>query len=717
MKVALVYNKDLSGVINTFGMQNKEVYNQKVVKKVASCLEAGGHNVCIIDGNMHVVEAIQEFMPKVVEGERMGMVFNMAYGIQGESRYTHIPSMLEMLGIPYVGSSPSGHALALDKVITKIIMQKHGLPTPNFWVYSSPEEDMSDVIYPVIVKPKMESVSFGLKVVDNEDDLREAVSFILEEFQQQALVEQFIRGREFAVGLLGNNPVETFPVLEIDLDNDPDAIQLAEDKLRRPKNKICPADIDPELAHEMQSLSRKAFQSLHLRDFSRVDIRLDQNNNIYLLEINSMASLGMSGSYVHAANVAGYDFSALVNKMLDVATVRYFATSQITNNGNITKKKIPVPVRVMGFVRSRQTQLETLLKQMINTNSFVRNVEGVNSLGQITAKSLLQLGFKQQTISHIEVGNCLFFSNTEHDNYDVLLLGNLDNATALAGQQFFHATEHKLFGTGIWEHKGGLAVMIGALQALRFVRKLRNLKIGILLTSDDSLQGRFARKLVMEKSQQAMNVLGIHGAFLNGGVVTSRSGAAVYSCHMNLKHTDSTDKVVQATRVFTRLVQKWTELSRPDEGLVIAPHHMSFETNITEPYSHGQVTLSVRFQNHEQFVKTDEQIKKLIPTKYKKDFYFQLEGGERRPPMMQTPQVEALWNIIKSISSDLDIRMLKEHRWSSADICFVDSGKSMIDGLGPAGVKPTHKSEYILKHSLFERTVLLAMCLYELSSN
>ncbi len=164
MKIAIVYNKDLTGVINRFGMQNKEKYNPETVKKVADALEKGGHNVRIAEGDMYVVERLKEFMPSVIEGERMGLVFNMAYGIQGESRYTHLPAMLEMLGIPYVGSGPDGHSLALDKVITKIIMQKHGIPTPIFWVYSTGEEDMSDVEYPVIVKPKMEAVPYSIRV-------------------------------------------------------------------------------------------------------------------------------------------------------------------------------------------------------------------------------------------------------------------------------------------------------------------------------------------------------------------------------------------------------------------------------------------------------------------------------------------------------------------------------------------------------------------------
>ncbi|HIE32116.1 MAG TPA: hypothetical protein EYP67_07050 [Methanosarcinales archaeon] len=105
-------------------------------------------------------------MPSVIEGKRMGMVFNMAYGIQGESRYTHLPAMLEMLGIPYVGSGPERRSLALDKVITKRVMQKHGIPTPDFWVYSTGDEDMSDVSYSVIVKPKMEAVFYGIGILE-----------------------------------------------------------------------------------------------------------------------------------------------------------------------------------------------------------------------------------------------------------------------------------------------------------------------------------------------------------------------------------------------------------------------------------------------------------------------------------------------------------------------------------------------------------------------
>jgi len=709
MKVAIIYNKDLTGVINTFGMQNKEIYNPKTIKLVANALEQGGHNVEIIDGNMHVIENLQNFMPKVLEGEKLGMVFNMSYGIQGESRYTHIPSLLEMLGIPYVGSNPSGQTLALDKVITKVIMLRHGIPTPAFWVFSSIDEDMSGVQYPVIVKPKMESVSFGLKIVNNENDLRLAVKFIIDEFKQEALVEKFIKGREFAVGVLGNNPVEIFPVLEVDLNNDPMAIQTVEDKRSRPRAKICPANIPPELAAEMQRLSVKAFNSLQLRDFARIDIRLDENNNIFLLEINSMASLGRTGSYVYAAQQYGYDYISLVNKMLDVAVVRYFANSNLLSERNDFTQKTPLHVRLRGFLRSKQQQTEKLLQQVVDNNSHVRNIEGVNQLVAMLKRQFSQLGFNSEVIPQAEIGNIVFFSNCDDDNYDIFFLGNLDNSTRVNRQEYFQTTDQKYFGSGVWEHKGGIVVLIQALQALRFVRLLKRVKIGVLFTSDDVLQGKVSKPIIKAKTLNAKTVIGLHGGSLAGGIVKTRSGAALYNCTMNLRETGDASNVSLAINLFSKLIASWTDLTNTEEGVVVSPSDVVMHSNITEPYAHGELTLSLRFNKLEQIAFIDAKIRRLVPSKFKDKINFQIEGGERRPPMEATEKSEELWLKIVEIAQKLDIRVTQEHRWSSSDLGYIENDKERIDGMGPVGTKPSNKSEYILKHSLLERAVLLAM--------
>lgn len=717
MKVAIIYNKDLSGVINQFGMQNKEKYNPKTVNLVAEALEQGGHNVAVIDGNMDVIEQLQDFMPRVLEGERMGMVFNMAYGIQGESRYTHLPAMLEMLGIPYIGSTPSGHALALDKIITKIIMQKHGIPTPNFWIYSSADEDMKGVEYPVIVKPKMEAVSYGLKIVDKENDLKDAVKYTIETFQQQALVEQFIRGREFCVGLLGNNPPETFPVLEIDLEGDPDAIQSVTDKKKKPREKICPAHISKELSDKMTNFTIKAFKALQLRDFSRVDIRMDEDKNIYLLEINSMASLGKTGSYVHAADVAGLDYKALINRILDVATVRYFAGTTLVEKTDAIKEfsqKLPLHIRLRTFIRSRKDNIEKTLKEMVNTNTYVRNVEGVNHLGDIIKRELSPLGFGHQVYPQVEVGNILFLDNCGTEKYDILLLAHLDNSTTLARREFFKATEQRLYGTGVWENIGGLAVLITALQSLRFVRMLRKLKIGILLTTDDTLQGKISQNLVQSKSRSADYIIGLKGSGLNGTVVTSRSGASVYNCTMSLKEEARAEDVSKSVNVISKILNNWTAMTNEANGLVVVPTDVQLKSNIMGHYANADISLSVRFNDLNAMQQIDERIKQTISKKDHDMLRFQIEGGIRRPSMKNTEQIKNFYQIIKKIGQKLDIRILEEHRWSSADICFADDDKPMVDGIGPLGNKVKGRDEYILRHSLLERSALLALTLLEI---
>ncbi len=713
MKVAIIYNKDIQGVINTFGMQNKEFYNERTVMRVAESLEKAGHNVAVLDGNKQIIERLENFMPRVMEGEQMGMVFNMAYGIQGESRYTHIPSMLEMLGVPYVGSSPSGHALALDKVLTKIIWKNNDLPTPEFWVFTSADADMSQVKYPVIVKPKMESVSFGLKVVYTEDDLREAVRFIIDEYNQQALVEQFIRGREFAVGILGNSPAETFPVLEIDLNGDPNAIQTVEDKQKKPKAKICPAEIDPGLAKKMQEISIKAFHALDLRDFSRVDIRLDEQDNIYLLEINSMASLGASGSYPTAARVAGYDFDALVSRMLDVAAVRYFSGNMLhqlsKENG---RNKSSQTARMRSFIKARQQQTEHFLQKLVDTNTHIRNVEGVNHAGHLLTSELSQLGFSHEIYPQLEVGNIIYFTNAINQELDFLLLLPMDNRVKLAKHEYYTGHEQYLEGTGIWENKGGAAILLSALQALRFIRQLKKKKIGILCTSDSSIDGRYSREYIRSKSAIAKKVLAISGSSRNGALVLSRSGSALYHLEVKLVKKEPAENVSLTALHFNKALAAITNISRDNPENVIAPFDMQYQSNIFKGHAHGSAGISVRYNSLEALKEIEDKMKKIIAQlKRHKIFKVHFEGGAKRPPMELSEGAEAFYKSVKGITREIDVRISREHRWSSSDICHIPHSVLKMDGLGPVGEFLPSGNERIFRHSLSERSLMLALIL------
>lgn len=713
MKVAIIYNKDIQGVINTFGMQNKEFYNENTVNRVAQCLEKAGHNVAILDGNKQIIERLENFMPRVTEGEQMGMVFNMAYGIQGESRYTHIPSMLEMLGLPYVGSSPSGHALALDKILTKIIWKNNQLPTPDFWVFNSPQEDVSSVKFPVIVKPKMESVSFGLKVVYNEDDLREAIHFIVTEFDQQALVEQFIPGREFCVGLIGNSPVETFPVLEIDLDGDPDAIQTVDDKKLKPRKKICPAILPNDLAVKMQEISVEAFKALNLRDFARVDIRLDADNNIYLLEINSMASMGETGSYPHAAKVAGYGYENLVNRMLDVASVRYFANTMMKQLPDEKKiEKLPQSTRLRSFLKARQQQTEKFLKKLVDTNSHLRNVEGVNYCGELVNTELSHLGFTHEVYPQMEVGNILYFTNSFDKEVDYLILLPIDNRISLARHENYREHEQYLEGTGIWENKGGIAIVISALQSLRFIRSLKKLRIGILLTTDSTIDGKYARGIIQQKAEQAKRIISVSGSSKDGDLILSRSGSASYHFETKLIQKDDSENISLTAFNFNKTLASITDLSKNHAENLIAPYDIQFKSNIFKGNAHGSAGISVRYNSIEVLQDIELKIKKIISQQKRSKIYqVQFEGGQKRPAMEQTPAIEELYKEIQKIAKTIDVRVGAKHRWSSSDICHIIKEMPKIDGLGPIGEFLPSDNERIIRHALIERSLLLAMIL------
>jgi len=327
MRVAVVYNRDRKGTINVFGLQNKEWYPEETIQRVIQALETGGHAVELIPADRSLLAKLNKFLPKLSKHHPNGIVLNLALGVQGKCRYTHVPSLLELAGIPYTGSNPMGHALAQDKVIAKQVFMASDLPTPNYRVYLSPELDAPYLKYPVIVKPRGEAASFGLKIVHDDDSLKAAISELLEEYKQPTLAEEFIAGREVNVGILGNDPPKALPVLELVFDRGREGIYSHEAKFKQSRGKkvkkICPAKLPPETAAYIQKLAVRAFEVLNIYDFGRVDFRLDQYNQPYILEMNSMASINPSSSFVIAAQKAGFSYDDLINHIIDVAVKRY----------------------------------------------------------------------------------------------------------------------------------------------------------------------------------------------------------------------------------------------------------------------------------------------------------------------------------------------------------------------------------------------------------
>lgn len=329
MKIAVVHNIDHNGVINQFGRANKEMYYRNEIDSFLTTLRKGDFQVEEFDGDIFLCQKLRNFLSPIKQGNKPdGLVFNLAYGIQGESRYTHVPAMLEMAGVPYTGSDPLAHSIALDKEMTKRILYQAGIPTPRFVVIET--ETDSDTLkkhglrYPLIIKPKNEAGSFGISVVDNEKELLENISSTLEKYQQPLVIEEYLDGRELNVGLLGNgSTIEVFDPVEIDFTASGERFQSFKGKKGGSYDHICPADIPDSLTGALQEIAKQTFTLLRCSDYARVDFRLDSDMNPYVLEINSMAAIHQKGSYYHGARKAGYDYQGMLLQMIEVAVNRY----------------------------------------------------------------------------------------------------------------------------------------------------------------------------------------------------------------------------------------------------------------------------------------------------------------------------------------------------------------------------------------------------------
>jgi len=321
MKIPIIHNLDGSNVIRRRGISNHERIDPKVIRDLEDVLRGLGHDVLAVRGDRDLVAALDGFIPR----ECRALAFNLSYGIQGQARYAHVPSILEMLGVPYLAAGPTAHTLALDKVITKMVLREHHLPTPRSFVMDSASAPVEPLGYPVVVKPRHEADSLGLRLVSDETALREAVAFVVARFGQSALVEEFIDGAEVSVGVLGNERPTLFPPVLVDFGDHTSRIYTHEDKnggSGRIIRHVCPAPIDAALARHAQQLALEAFRALDLRDCARVDMRIDTLSNVHILEINSLPSIEDGASYRSGAMGMGIDFPELVERLVDVASRR-----------------------------------------------------------------------------------------------------------------------------------------------------------------------------------------------------------------------------------------------------------------------------------------------------------------------------------------------------------------------------------------------------------
>ena len=325
MKIGLVY--DLRRDYLEMGYSEEETAefdSEDTIEQLTLTLELLGYEVDQI-GN------ILSLVSRLATGQRWDLVFNISEGLKGRSREAQVPALLEAYGIPYTFSDPLTLSLSLDKALAKRVLRDAGIPTPWFFVVESREDFNKEIFvpsWPLFVKPLSEGTGKGVderSIVRNMDELRKRAFFIIEQFSQPALVETYLPGREFTVGILGTGAsARAVGVLEVSL------LENAEQEVYSYINKERCEELveyvlaeDPEIVEEASRIALDVYRVLGCRDAGRIDLRTNGMGRLECIEANPLAGLnpGHSDLPILCAK-AGMSYSQLISGIVESAANR-----------------------------------------------------------------------------------------------------------------------------------------------------------------------------------------------------------------------------------------------------------------------------------------------------------------------------------------------------------------------------------------------------------
>jgi D-alanine-D-alanine ligase len=291
-------------------------------QSIAEGLRSTGHDVTVapVRDVTDVLQVAQQSDPETT------LVFNLCENLGGRPEdEPEVPEALERLSFQYTGSPAQTLATCLNKSYTKAQLAHRHVPTAPFQVFHRADE-LIEVPLPAIVKPQAQDASIGIdrdSVVHDERTLRQRVEYILETYRQPALVEAFVVGREFNVGVWGNGVAHTLPVSEIDFSAWADPYQhvvhfdakWTEDSAEyQTMHVICPAQVEADLAERIEKVALAAYATMGCRDYARIDLRV-KDGVPYVLEVNPNPCLHKDGGFANAAYIAGYDYAQMADRI------------------------------------------------------------------------------------------------------------------------------------------------------------------------------------------------------------------------------------------------------------------------------------------------------------------------------------------------------------------------------------------------------------------
>jgi len=328
MRIGLSYDLKEAIPVEQDGTDDafEEYDSSETVELISAALEAKGHSVVMLGGGSQFLDNIR--------CEKVDIVFNIAEGRGNyRSREAQVPSILEMLDIPYTGSDPQCLATCLDKPVTKKLAAADGISTPK-WLTIANKEELCQTFWdgfplPAIIKLAYEGSSKGIRLTSlaySMSQAQEETKRILECYQQPVMIEEFIDGDEVTVGIVGNLPPKVLGMMRILPKRKDEHFIYSLEVKRNYLNLVeyeCPAQLGEKILEKIELSSLKVFKALGCRDFARVDFRVNPKGIPYFLEINPLPGLGTYSDLVIMAIKMGWTHEELIGAVLDAALERY----------------------------------------------------------------------------------------------------------------------------------------------------------------------------------------------------------------------------------------------------------------------------------------------------------------------------------------------------------------------------------------------------------
>lgn len=307
------------------------IKHDEVVDEVATALSEGGHKTSLIGIN----DDLRELLDKL-DDKRPDLVFNLCERFADNDDFEmNVTAVLTMLRQPFTGTGPTGMAFRQDKALTKKLLKFHEVPYPNYATFDKNNLELAGKMhFPLFVKPLHGDTSLGINdssLVTEFAKLVERISFIQTQLKVPALVEEYIEGREFYLSVLGNDPAEALPVMELDFTKLPDgypkiygheAKSEAASPQYRAVNAVVATDLAPETRARIINAGREAAYALKAQDYARVDIRLSLDGIPMVVEVNANPYLERTSAFALAALQAGMGYATLINRIVEEAWKR-----------------------------------------------------------------------------------------------------------------------------------------------------------------------------------------------------------------------------------------------------------------------------------------------------------------------------------------------------------------------------------------------------------